>query len=98
MQRSPQVTGHHKLTLNARRAITVLCYNAHQQGIQPDKDYSTEIDDLKPESHKGYEMVEEAIETLMRTILTVRLPAGKTRRVQSQCGNDLDDPDREAGV
>lgn len=93
-----QVTGHHELTLNARRTITVLWYNAHQQGIQPDKDYSIEIDDLKPDSHKGYEMVEEAIESLMRTILTVRLPNGKTRRVQFLGGNDLDDPDRSAGV
>jgi replication initiator protein len=93
-----QVTGHHELTLNARRAITVLWYNAHQQGVEPSKDYSIEIDDLKPDGHKGYEMVEEAIESLMRTILTVKLPDGKTRRVQFLGGNDLDDPDRPAGV
>ena len=28
-----QVTGHHELTLNARRAITILWHNAHLQGI-----------------------------------------------------------------
>src|SRR3954451_24066319 len=93
-----QVTGHHELTLNARRAITILWYNAHLQGVTEGRDYTIEIDDLKPDSHKGYEMVEEAIEALMRTILTLRLADGKTRRVQFLGGNDLDDPDRPAGV
>src|SRR4051812_33113066 len=68
-----QVTGHHELTLNARRAITILWYNAHIQGVAPGRDYTIEIDDLKPEGHKGYEMVEEAIEALMRTLLIVHL-------------------------
>jgi hypothetical protein len=93
-----QVTGHHELTLNARRAITLLWYNAHAQGVSENCDYTIEIDDLKPTGHKGYEMVEEAVEALMRTILTLRLPDGKTRRVQFLGGNDLDDPDRPAGV
>src|SRR5919202_15826 len=93
-----QVSGHHQLTLNARRAITILWHNAHLQGIAEGRDYTVEIDDLKPDGHKGYEMVEEAIEALMRTILTLRLPDGKTRRVQFLGGNDLDDPERPAGV
>ncbi len=93
-----QVSGHHELTLNARRAITILWHQAHQQGVEEGRDYTIEIDDLKPDGHKGYEMVEEAIEALMRTILTLRLPDGKTRRVQFLGGNDLDDPDRPAGV
>jgi hypothetical protein len=93
-----QVTGHHELTLNARRAITILWYHAHLQGVHEGHDYTIEIDDLKPDGHKGYEMVEEAVEALMRTILTLRLPDGKTRRVQFLGGNDLDDPGRPAGV
>jgi hypothetical protein len=93
-----QITGHHELTLNARRAITILWYNAHMQGVEEGRDYTIEIDDLKPDGHKGYEMVEEAIEALMRTILTMRLPDGRTRRVQFLGGNDLDDPGRKAGV
>jgi MinD-like ATPase involved in chromosome partitioning or flagellar assembly len=36
--------------------------------------------------------------SLMRTILTVKLPNGATRRVQFLGGNDLDDPKRHAGV
>ena len=44
-------------------------------------------------------MVEEAVSrSLMRTILTLRLPGGKTRRVQFLGGNDLDSEDRPAGV
>jgi hypothetical protein len=93
-----QVSGHHELTLNARRAITILWHHAHQQGVQEGRDYTIEIDDLKPDGHKGYEMVVEAVEALMRTILTLRLPDGRTRRVQFLGGNDLDDPDRNAGV
>ncbi|SHK31471.1 Initiator Replication protein [Roseomonas rosea] len=93
-----QVTGHHELTLNARRAITVLWHHAHMQGVAEGKRYTVEIDELKPAGHKGYEMVEEAIEALMRTLLVVKLPNGKTRRVQFLGGNDLDSPDRPAGV
>ena len=77
-----QVTGHHVLSGNARRALTILWYQAKMQGVEAGKDYHIEIDDLKPDAHKGYEMVEEAVTALMRTILTVKLPNGKTRRVQ----------------
>jgi hypothetical protein len=93
-----QITGHQALTLNARRSITILWHHAHLQGIEEGKDYTIEIDDLKPTMHKGYEMVEEAIIALMSTILTIRLSNGRTRRVQFLGGNDLDDPDRPAGV
>ena len=93
-----QITGHQSLTLNARRSITILWHNAHIQGVEEGKDYVIEIDDLKPDDHKGYEMVEEAIVALMRTLLTVKLADGRTRRVQFLGGNDLDDPDRPAGT
>ena len=77
-----QITGHQALSLNARRAITLLWHAAHLQGIEEGKDYSIEIDDLKSADHKGYELVEDAIVALMRAILTVKLPDGKVRRVQ----------------
>lgn len=93
-----QVTGHQELTLNARRAITVLWHAAHMQGIEEGKDYHIETDRLKPIDHKGNEMVEEAIEALMRTLITVRLPDGRTRRVAFLGGNDLDDPSRPDGM
>jgi plasmid replication initiation protein len=93
-----QISGHHELTLNARRAITILWHHAHRQGVAAGKDYTIEIDDLKADRHKGYERVEDAITALMRAILTVKMPGGRTTRVQFLGGNDLDDPDRPAGV
>src|SRR3954447_21593532 len=93
-----QVTGHQTLSLYARRAITILWHHADQQGVEAGKDYSIEIDNLKTDRHKGYDVVEDAIVSLMRTILTVKLPNGATRRVQFLGGNDLDDPKRPAGV
>ena len=79
-------------------AITLLWHNAHKQGIEEGKDYTIEIDEPEADGHHGYEMVEEAIESLMRTLLIVKQPNGPTRRVQFLGGNDLDDPDRPKGV
>ena len=93
-----QVSGHHNLTLYARRCITVLWHAAMDQGVETGKDFQIEIDDLQPPSHKGYETVHAAIESLMKTILIVKLPNGRTRRVQFLGGNDMDDPDRPGGV
>ncbi|MEE7442685.1 replication initiation protein, partial [Methylobacterium oryzae] len=93
-----QVSGHHNLTLYARRAITIMWHHAHMQGVKEGKRYTIELDELKTDGHKGYEGVVEAIEALMRTLLVVRLPSGKTRRVQFLGGNDMDSPDRPAGV
>ncbi|OOY22480.1 hypothetical protein BMI91_19555 [Thioclava sediminum] len=93
-----QITGHQQLSLNARRAITLLWHTAHRQGIEEGKDYTIELAELRPDSHKGSEMIEEAILALMQTVLIVKLSGGKTRRVQFLGGNDIDDPDRPAGV
>ena len=93
-----QITGHQTLSLNARRAITVLWHTAHRQGIEEGRDYTIELAALRPDGHKGSEMIEEAILALMQTVLTVRLSGGRTRRVQFLGGNDMDDPTRPAGV
>ena len=93
-----QVTGHQDLSLNARRAITILWNNAHLQKVAVGKDYTIRIKDLKPAGHNGYEMVKKAVEALMRTILTVKLPDGRIRRVQFLGGNDMDSEDREDGT
>lgn len=93
-----QISGHQQLTLNARRAITVLWHNAHRQGIVEGRDYTIELSELRPDGHKGSEMVEEAVEALMQTVLRVRFPGGVTRRVQFLGGNDMDDPGRPSGV
>lgn len=93
-----QVSGHHDLTLNARRAITILWYHAHLQGVEVGKDYTIEVDQLRSEGHRGYAPVVEAIESLMRSILTIRHANGSTVRVQFLGGNNLDSPDRPQGM
>lgn len=93
-----KVTGHDALTLNARRMITILWHNAHKQGVEAGKRYTVEIDELKPDGHKGYEMVEEGIDALMRTVIHAYRPNGSRVKVQFLGGNDMDSPDRPAGV
>ena len=93
-----QITGHQALSLNARRSITLLWHNAHQQGIEEGRDYTIEIDDLIASNHKGYDVVEEAVVALMQALITVKHPDGSTTRVQFLGGNDMDSPTRPAGV
>lgn len=93
-----RISGHQQLSLAARRAITLLWHNAHRQGIEEGKDYTIEIASLRTDGHKGSGVVEEAIISLMQTVLTAQLPDGKTRRVQFLGGNDMDDPGRPRGV
>lgn len=93
-----QISGHQQLSLNARRSITLLWHNAHSQGIEENKDYTIELDDLSGTKHKGYEQAEEAVLALMTTILTVQHKDGSTTRVQFLGGNDMNAADRPAGV
>lgn len=92
-----QITGHQNLTLNARRAITILWHNAHRQGVEEGRDYTIQLSDLRSDQNRSLQVVEEAIVSLMQTILTVKLPNNKTRRVQFLGGNDMDAPERQAG-
>lgn len=89
-----QISGHQTLSLNARRAITVLWHNAHRQGIEEGKDYTIPLSDLRSDQNRSMKMVIEAIESLMKTLLII----GGTRRVQFLGGNDIDEPDRPAGM
>lgn len=93
-----QISGHQNLTLNARRAITILWHNAHRQGIEEGKDYVIEIQDLRSDNNRGLGQVEEAVLSLMQTVLTVRLKGDVIRRVQFLGGNDMSDPNRPAGT
>ena len=93
-----RLTGHERLSLNARRAITLLWHSAHVQGVEEGRDYTIELAELRPDGHRGNERVEEAIVALMQTVLTIALPDGRTRRVQFLGGNDMDDPGRPRGV
>ena len=93
-----QIKGHAELTLNARRAITILWHNAHRQGIREGKDYTIEIDELKTEGHKGYDPVVEAVESLMMTLLIFKNAEGEDCRVQFLGGNNMTAKGRPGGV
>jgi len=93
-----QSTGHSSLSLYARRAITVLWHNAHAQGVEKGRIYSIELARLRSGSHRGLKPLEEAIESLMTTILVTRLGDGTIRRVQFLGGNDMVDSDRPSGI
>lgn len=93
-----QIRGHDKLTLMARRAITILWHNAHQQGIKPGKTYTIALSKLVSPRHKGTVNLDETIESLMKTIIRMPLPGGGYRRAQVLGGNDMDDPNRTTGT
>ena len=93
-----RLSGHERLSLNARRAITLLWHSAHVQGVEEGRDYTIELAELRPDGHRGNDRIEEAIVALMQTVLTITLPDGRTRRVQFLGGNDMDDPGRPRGV
>lgn len=93
-----QISGHQNLTLNARRAITILWHNAHRQGIEEGRDYIIELADLRSDNNRGLEPVEEAVLALMQAVLTVRLAGNKVRRVQFLGGNDMSDAERAPGT
>lgn len=93
-----QVKGHQDLTLTARRAITVLWHNAHLQGIEPTKDYTIALEDLRPPHSHNNLVVEDAVEALMKTILMVTNTDGSVTRVQFLGGNDMHDRSRRTGV
>lgn len=93
-----QIEGHQNLSLQARRAITILWHNAHRQGIEEGRDYTISLADLRTDRKQSSHGIDECIVQLMKSILQVRLQDGKTRRVQFLGGNDMDDPDRIEGT
>ena len=86
------------LTLGARRLYNQLI--AHAFGPEMGKEgqeWTIQISELRG-MHKGNERVEDSIVSLMKTIVTVRMPNGNTRRVALLGGNDMGDPERALGT
>lgn len=86
------------LTLHARRLYNQLI--AHAFGPDMGKEgheWTIPLSELRG-SHKSNEHVAESIVALMKTIVTVRLADGRTRRVQLLGGNDMGDADRKYGT
>lgn len=92
------VSGAAALSLVARRIYNQLVANAFGSEMgEPGSEWSISLAELHG-SHNNNEHVSKAIEALMRTIVTVRLRDGKTRRVALLGGNDMDAPGRLHGL
>jgi hypothetical protein len=91
------ISGASHLSLLSRRVYNQLLANAFGLDMATyGHEWSIALSELRG-AHHGNEHVAEAIEALMRTIVTVRLSNGRTRRVQLLGGNDMNDTDRQHG-
>lgn len=85
------------LTLAARRLYNQLIAHAFGPDMGKEgQEWTIRISDIRG-THKGNERIEDSILALMKTIVTVRLSNGATRRVALLGGNDMGDPDRAHG-
>ncbi|MCC5986016.1 MAG: replication initiation protein [Rhodobacteraceae bacterium] len=86
------------LTLAARRLYNQLIGHAFGPDMGKEgQEWTIRVSELRG-THKGNERLEDSILALMKTIVTVRLPNGATRRVALLGGNDMGDPDRAHGT
>lgn len=91
------VDGASSLTLSARRLYNQLIAHAFGPDMGKEgQEWTIRIAELRG-THKGNERLEDSILALMKTIVTVRLADGTTRRVALLGGNDMGDPDRAHG-
>lgn len=85
------------LTLAARRLYNQLIAHAFGPRMgEEGQEWTIRLSELRG-LHKGNERIEDSIVALMKTIVTVRLPGGATRRVALLGGNDMGDPERAHG-
>ncbi len=80
------------LTLSARRLYNALI--AHALGPELGREgseFTIELAELRG-THAANDRIEDSIVALMKTIVTVRLSEGSTRRVALLGGNDMGDP------
>ena len=86
------------LSLAARRMYNQLIAHAFGPDMGTEgHEWIIPLSDLRG-THKGNERLEESILALMKTVVTVRLPNGDTRRVQLLGGNDMGDAARTTGT
>ena len=86
------------LTLAARRLYNLLIAHAFGPDMgREGQEFTIDLAELRG-THKGNERIEDSIVALMKTIVTVRLSDGRTRRVALLGGNDMDDPERRRGT
>ena len=86
------------LTLSARRLYNTLIAHSFGPNLgEAGSEFTIDLAELRG-THKGNERIEDSIVSLMKTIVTVRMADGRTRRVALLGGNDMDDPKRPRGT
>ena len=92
------IDGAARLSLHDRRLYNQLIAHAFgpDMGIEG-QGWTIQLSELRG-SHKSNEHVAQSILALMKTVVTVRLADGRTRRVQLLGGNDMGDADRQHGT
>ncbi|WP_093256408.1 replication initiation protein [Rubrimonas cliftonensis] len=92
------VHGATALTLSARRLYNLLIAHAFGPDMgREGSEWTIEIAALRG-THDSNDRLEDSILALMKTIVTVELADGRTRRVALLGGNDMGDPDRPRGA
>lgn len=92
------IDGAAELTLMARRVYNQLIAHAFGPDMgEEGKEWTIPLAELRG-SHMGNERLTEAIVSLMKTIVTVRLADGATRRVALLGGNDMGESGRRHGM
>lgn len=91
------ISGDTALTLSARRLYNTLLANAFGADMaQEGRDFTIPVATLRG-THKSNERIEDSITALMKTIVTVRMQDGSTRRVALLGGNDMAEDGRLHG-
>lgn len=86
------------LTLSARRLYNLLIAQAFGPDMgREGSEWTIELAALRG-THDSNDRLEDSIVALMKTIVTVRIADGRTRRVALLGGNDMGDPERRRGV
>lgn len=92
------IDGATDLTLHARRLYNQLIAHAFGPDLGKEgHEWTIHLAELRG-SHRSNEHITESILALMKTVVTVRLANGKTRRVQLLGGNDMGAEDRTRGT
>ena len=85
-------------TLAERRIWNVLLANAWSDRLEdPTADFTIPLAELRG-SHDSNDRLRATLDKLQTTLVSARLPNGKTRKVQMLGGTDLEDDERTAGT
>lgn len=92
------ISGADNLSLSARRVYNKLVENAFGPEMATvGHEWTISLADLRG-ARNDNDRIQDSIIALMKTVVTVRLSNGNTRRVQLLGGNDMGDEDRARGV